>query len=91
VVSSRYSPGGAFGLTLQATDGNLVLQTINDMDQRWTSWASPAAGSQSTSMGTGLESFIQGRGVTEVDFQIDGNLVADMVIFLDGVYEFLGR
>ena len=27
-------------------------------------------------MDTNLESFYQGRGVTEVDFQIDGNLVA---------------
>jgi hypothetical protein len=26
--NSRYSPGGAFRLTLQATDGNMVLQIM---------------------------------------------------------------
>jgi hypothetical protein len=75
--SSWYSPGGAFRLTLQASDGNLVLEVIDDFEvnidalghgpsidpnrQRWVGVWSP---------------HIQGKGVTEVDFQVDGNLVA---------------
>jgi hypothetical protein len=75
--SSWYSPGGGFRLTLQASDGNLVLQVLDDSSfisgpvgpdppldpnaVRWVPVWSP---------------FIQNRGVTEVDFQIDGNLVA---------------
>jgi hypothetical protein len=75
--SSWYSPGNAYRLTLQASDGNLVLQVIDD-----NSFIGPTVG-----QGPPIDPnqvrwvpvwspFIQGRGVTEVDFQIDGNLVA---------------
>jgi hypothetical protein len=75
--NSWYSPGNAFRLTLQASDGNLVLQTIND-----NTFILPTVG-----QGPPLDpnrvqwvpvwsAFTQGKGVTEVDFQVDGNLVA---------------
>jgi hypothetical protein len=75
---SWYSPGGAFRLTLQETDGNLVLQVIDD-----SSFILEAVG-QGPALNPNTQvrwvpvwsPFIQGKGVTEVDFQIDGNLVA---------------
>jgi hypothetical protein len=73
--NSWYSPGGAFRLTLQDSDTNLVWQVVdqatlppwqqgqalNPANLNWIPVWSP---------------FIQGQGVTQVDMQIDGNLVA---------------
>jgi hypothetical protein len=80
--SSWYSPANAFRLTLQATDGNLVLECINDAVLP----ILPVIGGASDPINpnnpnTALwapvwSPHIQGKGVTEVDFQIDGNLVA---------------
>jgi hypothetical protein len=76
-----YSPGNAFRLVLQASDGNLVLQTINDLEVTFElpllGGAGPAINPNTPNLWVPVWSpFIQNRGVTEVDFQIDGNLVA---------------
>jgi hypothetical protein len=78
--NSWYSPGNAFRLTLQATDGNLVLQTIDN----FSFGVDPLGGA-----GAALDPDVppvrwvpvwsaktNGQGVTEAAFQIDGNLVA---------------
>jgi|HubBroStandDraft_2_1064218.scaffolds.fasta_scaffold74682_2 hypothetical protein len=78
--ASWYSPGNAFRLTLQASDGNLVLQVVDDSQ-------GPPAGVPFIGGGSPIDpnsinwipvwsAKTNGKGVTEVDFQIDGNLVA---------------
>jgi hypothetical protein len=77
--SSWYSPGNAFRLTLQETDGNLVLQQVDG-----SSFESSYTGGLGSPLNPNTQMrwvpvwspFIQGKGVTEVDFQEDGNLVA---------------
>lgn len=70
--NSLYSPGGAFRLTLQ-TDGNAVLQRIDDSTLQWNS-GQPLDPTQIRwipvwSTGT------NNRAVTELDMQADGNFV----------------
>jgi hypothetical protein len=77
--SSWYSPGNAFRLTLQATDGNLVLQVVDDSTigfQPTTGGPAPALDPSRLNWSPVWSPHIQGRGVTEVAFQLDGNLVA---------------
>jgi len=75
--SSWYSPGGAFRLTLQATDGNLVLEVIDDFSISLDLLGHGPPLNPNTLHWVGVWSpHIQGKGVTEVDFQVDGNLVA---------------
>ena len=78
--SSWYSPSNAYRLTLQASDGNLVLQVINDSEgfisQTTGGWFGPPLNPNGANWVPVWSPFIQGKGVTEVDFQEDGNLVA---------------
>ena len=76
-----YSPGNAFRLALQPTDGNLVLQIVNSFDLGELPSLGGAGSAIDPNALTNLwvpvwSPGINGRGVTEVDFQIDGNLVA---------------
>ena len=78
---SWYSPGNAFRLTLQTSDGNLVLQVFNSL-----AVSVPFLGGAGSAIDPDSENSnlwvpvwsakTNGKGVTEVDFQIDGNLVA---------------
>jgi hypothetical protein len=72
---SWYSPGGAFRLTLQAWDTNLVWQVVDDSHlPPWTQGQAlnPAA----MNWLPVWSPHIEGKSVTEVDMQVDGNLVA---------------
>ncbi|HTT82679.1 MAG TPA: hypothetical protein VMF67_04290 [Rhizomicrobium sp.] len=74
-AQSWYSPSGAFRLTMQASDGNVVLQVIDDAklppgQQRGESFAAssvPWMPMWATHTANG--------GATEADMQIDGNFV----------------
>jgi hypothetical protein len=75
-----YSFGNTVRLVLQATDGNLVLQVVDDFN---VAAAIPFFGGAGPQISPNEQIWvpvwspgIQNRGVTEVDFQIDGNLVA---------------
>jgi hypothetical protein len=72
--NSLYSPGGGFRVTLQATDGNLVLQVLNDAVlppwQQGQKLAPPAL--QWIPIWSAQTN---GKSVTEADMQVDGNLV----------------
>jgi hypothetical protein len=80
---SWYSIAGAFRLTLQASDGNLVLESLF-LDRN--SYGNITLQNDPTIDPNHLLGFskwvpiwsagIQGKGVTEVDMQADGNLVA---------------
>ena len=78
--SSWYSPANAFRLTLQSTDGNLVLEQLDGSSiglARVTGGPGPALDPNHEMRWLPVWSpHIQGKGVTEVDFQEDGNLVA---------------
>src|ERR1035438_3937447 len=78
--SSWYSPGNAFRLTLQATDGNLVLESVVGSSigiAQVTGGLGPALDPNSQMQSVPVWSArTNGKGVTEVDFQEDGNLVA---------------
>ena len=78
--ASWYSPGNAFRLTLQASDGNLILECVNDsqggVSQVPTVGECPPIDPNTLVWVPVWSPFTQGKGVTEVDFQVDGNLVA---------------
>jgi hypothetical protein len=72
--NSWYSPGGSFRLTLQASDGNLVLQCVDD--GTLPSWQ------QGEKLNPAVLKWVpvwstktNEKSVTEVDMQLDGNLV----------------
>jgi hypothetical protein len=80
-----YSPAGAFRLTLQATDGNIVLQVLDDLSLSWvgaqniTNAPDPVLDPNATNSVNWVPVWsphIQGQGATELDMQMDGNLVA---------------
>jgi hypothetical protein len=73
--NSLYSPGGAFRFTLQL-DGNAAVQCVNDatLPRQWTTGA--ALNATTDVQWVPITSFqSQDSGVTEVDMQLDGNLV----------------
>jgi hypothetical protein len=78
--SSWYSPGGAFRLTLQASDGNLILESVDASSiglAQVTGGPAPALDPNNQMRWVPVWSAkSNGKGVTEVDFQEDGNLVA---------------
>jgi hypothetical protein len=77
--SSWYSPANAFRLTLQATDGNLVLQVVDDSAiglQPVTGGPGPVLDPSRLTWLPVWSARTNGKGVTEVDFQEDGNLIA---------------
>jgi hypothetical protein len=74
--NSWYSPTGAFRLTLQASDGNVVLQALDDSTLPYGWWQqgqqlSPAALTWVPIWATGTNN----KSVTEADMQVDGNFV----------------
>jgi hypothetical protein len=72
--NSWYSPGGAFRLALHATDGNMVLQIVDDSSLPW--WQQ---GQQMDPMRINWipvwSAKTNGKSVTEADMHLDGNLV----------------
>lgn len=78
--SSWYSPGNAFRLTLQATDGNLVLEAVDSSSiglAQVTGGLGPSLDPNNQMRWTPVWSArTNGKGVTGVYFQEDGNLIA---------------
>lgn len=73
--NSWYSPSGAYRLTLQASDGNLVWQTVDD--STLPPWQQGQPLDPSNLNWVPLWSpFIQNRNVSSVWMQFDGNLAA---------------
>jgi hypothetical protein len=72
--NSLYSPGGGFRLTLQASDGNLVLQSVNDATLP--AWGQGQQLNPAALQWTPIWSAkTNGKSVTEADMQLDGNFV----------------